>query len=312
MRLVFFGSGSFGLPSLERMAAEHRILAVVTQPDRRAGRGGRLTPTSIADWVRARSDGAELLTPGDVNESGLVAHLQDLEADARVVIAYGQKLGPDLLTGPPTINLHASLLPRWRGAAPINHAILAGDAETGNSVIDVVDRMDAGAILGQSRRAIDPTLTAGQLHDLLAQDGAALLAQVLARIADGTVTRTPQNEALVTRAPKLSRTDAWIDFADDAGACRRRVHGLAPWPGVSVSFRGRGLKLLRVQETTAPAHEEEPGRIIDALEGTVQCGQATSLRVLEVQPEARKAMTWRQFAIGQRVEAGERLIGGRP
>lgn len=307
MDLVFFGSGAFGVPTLAALAERHAVRAVVTQPDRPAGRGGAVTPTPIAAWASTRR-GVTLLKVERINDASFVREVRALRVDAFVVIAFGRKLGRDLLEGVFAINLHASLLPRWRGAAPINAAILAGDAETGNSVITLADRMDAGDVLARSRRPIDPGLTAGELHDLLAADGPALVAGVLDRWASGTLVREEQDESLVTLAPKLSRRDGWVDFSQGAEAARRRVHGLTPWPGVTVTFRGESLKLLRVQPAGFGDEQAPPGTLLDPGAGTVACG-GDVLRVLEVQPAGRRAMAWDEFARGRRIIRGERLEG---
>lgn len=305
MRVLFLGSGAFGLPTLEAIAARHELAGVVTQPDKPAGRSRKLTPTPIGAWAEANRPDVPLEKPASVNEAGVRDRLRAIGADAWVVIAFGQKLGQALLSDRFAVNLHASRLPRWRGAAPIHAAILAGDTETGNSVITLADRMDAGLILAQSRRPIEPGQTAGDLHDLLASDGPELVLDVLARHKAGTLQAQPQDDAAVTLAGKLSKGDAWVDFADSAEGVRRRVHGLNPWPGVTVMFRGEPLKLHRVGVTAAPAGAG-PGVIVDAEAGLVACGSG-AVRLLEVQPAGRKPMSYADFARGSRPEPGETL-----
>ncbi len=319
MNIVFFGSGEFGLPTLKALAAGHTVTGVVTQPDRPAGRSRVMTPTPIGAWATVNLRSAAVLKPEDVNTPEVMATVRGLPADAWVVIAFGQKLSPALLEGRFAINLHASLLPRWRGAAPINHAVLAGDKRTGNSVITLADRMDAGLILGQSEREVLPLLTAGDLHDKLAQDGPALVQEVLARHQAGGAQGRAQDPKLVTKAPKLSRADAWVDFADDAEVCRRRVHGLSPWPGVSITAAGVELKLLRVGAETDSAGRQKyhrgdalPGELLDPVQGLVACGDATILRILEVQPAGGRPMSWHSFALGRRPQAGDRVLCNSP
>ncbi len=306
MKLVFFGSGAFGLPTLQSLAEHHDIAAVITQPDRSAGRGGSLTPTPIGQWAAANLPETPLLKPEKVNQ--LTDQIRAFNAEAWVVIAFGQKLGAKLLDGVFAINLHASLLPRWRGAAPINAAILAGDSETGNSIITLADRMDAGLILAQSHRPIDPAETAGELHDLLSEDGPDLVESVLADHARGTVRLQAQDEALVTIAPKLSKSDGWVDFTQEAESCRRRIQGLNPWPGITVQFRDLPLKLTRAI-TVSDEADSAPGTILNADAGLISCGNATTLKLLEVHPAGRKNMTWPDFCRGHRVNEGERFIG---
>jgi methionyl-tRNA formyltransferase len=318
MRIVFFGSGAFGLPSLQHLAQHHTLLTVVSQPDKPAGRGSQLTPTPIAEWAAKSLTHVPLIRPTTVNEPSVRDALRALEADAWVVIAFGQKLGRALLDGKFAVNLHASLLPRWRGAAPIHAAILAGDTTTGNSVITLADKMDAGLVLGQSHRDIAPDITTGQLHDQLANDGPALLDQVLTQHATSSLTPQVQDESRITLAGKLGRADAYVDFAQTSEQCRCRINGLSPWPGVSVQFRGTALKLLRATSGPSIAIDAPPGTVIDASRGHIACAGRTTLELIEVQPAGKRAMPWRDFANGQRVRAmspldqseADRLIGG--
>ncbi|MCC6660724.1 MAG: methionyl-tRNA formyltransferase [Phycisphaerales bacterium] len=310
MDIVFFGSGAFGVPTLAALAERHRLVAVVSQPDRRAGRGDHDRPTPCADWAEAPARGIRVLKPERVNEPRVVAEIRAFRADAWVVVAFGQKLSASLLDGVLAINLHGSLLPRWRGAAPINAAVLAGDAESGNSVITLADRMDAGLVLGRSRRVIDPMQTAGELHDQLAADGPVLIEDALSRHAAGTLRGEVQDESLVTLAPKLSKIDAWVDFAASPVACQRRVHGLTPWPGVTVGFRGQPLKLLRVKPAGGLG-EPPGGTVSDPHLGLISCG-AGLLSLLEVQAAGKRPMTWDAFARGARVRKGEVLGAWKP
>jgi len=311
VRIVFFGSGEFGLPTLTALTESHDVALVVSQPDRPAGRRRRPTPTPVAAWTAEQAPRIPLFQPPDVNEAAVCNEIRAVETDAWIVIAFGQKLGQPLLADRFAINLHASLLPRWRGAAPINHAILAGDAETGNSVITVTQRMDAGLLLARTRRAIDPLLTAGELHNLLAADGPPAVLETLQRKQAGTLEPEEQDESLVTKAPKLTKSDGWIDFAQPAEICRRRVHGLTPWPGVPARLGDQSLKLHRVQAGAAE-NQEAPGTILDAESGLVACGQSTALRLLEVQPSGKRVMPWADFVRGRAVHAGDTLEGNPP
>ena len=308
MRIVYFGSGAFGLPTLEALARRHEVVAVVTQPDRPAGRGGTLTPTPIAEWAARRLPGVPLLKPFSVNEPDPAGLLRAFDADAWVVIAFGQKLGRSLLERVTAINLHASLLPRWRGAAPISAAILAGDEVSGNSVITLADRMDAGLILGQATRPIGPALTAGELHDQLASDGPALVLDVLDAHAAGRLTPRAQEESLATKAPKLSRADDWLDLSLDASINARRINALSPWPGITVRIAAIPLKLLRAKAVQGDAHQTAvPGTITDAARGLFACA-AGSLELLDLQPAGGRAMSWSDFAHGRRIPTGAVLL----
>ena len=301
MNIVFFGSGAFGIPTLEALAERHTLKHIVTQPDRKAGRGRRLTPTPIAQWADGHALGVPVLKAERVNEHEVVERIRAVDADAWVVIAFGQKLGSPLLADRFAINLHASLLPRWRGAAPINHAILAGDTETGNTVITLADRMDAGQILGQTRRAIDPTITAGELHDLLSADGPALVLEVLEHHESGSLDPHRQDETAVTLAPKLSKDEGWLNFALPADFLKRVVNGLTP----------TALRFAPPQVIDAHA-QEEPGTIVDAALGLVARGRTTVLHVLEVQPAGKRAMPWADFARGAGVSEGDRFDEDEP
>lgn len=310
MRVVFFGSGAFGLPTLGELSRHHDLLAIVTQPDKPAGRGARLTPTPVGAWAGEHAPDAEVLKPDDVNEPPARDRIRSLPADAWVVIAFGQKLSGELLRDRFAVNLHASLLPRWRGASPVQSAILGEDPLTGNSVITLADRMDAGLVLAQSRREIAETMTAGELHDALSLDGAALVEDVLRAHAQERLEGRRQDEGLVTRARKLSKNDAWIDWASPSARCRCRINALSPWPGVEVTLGGQALKLLRAGPG-GQAGAGSPGELVDVRQGLIACGDGRSVRLLEVQAPGKRAMAWDDFARGRALERGMLLEGGR-
>lgn len=308
-RVVYFGSGAFGLPTLAMLAARTDVAAVVSQPARPAGRGGKPAPTPIAAWCVEHRPHVPLLTPASVNDADSIVSIRGFGADAWVVAAFGQKLGAALLEDQFAVNLHASRLPRWRGASPVQAAILAGDSETGNSVITLAERIDAGLVLAQSRITIDPSWTAGDLERVLADDGPGLVWDVLERHAAGTLVGRHQDPALVTRAPKLSKADAWMRFEDGAEACRRRIHGLNPWPGVTASIAGQDVKLSRAAVVeSAPGEAEQPvGMIVDVERGEVACRGGARLRLIEVHPAGGRRMTWVEFVRGRRIKAGEMI-----
>lgn len=332
MDLVYFGSGAFGIPTLRELVQKHQIKCIVTQPDRPAGRGGTPTPTPIAQWASEHAPQILILKPEKVNVPEVVSQIRGFAAPAWVVIAFGQKLGKALLADQFAINLHASLLPRWRGAAPIHAAILGGDTVTGNSVITLADRMDAGLVLGTTQRAIPPEVTAGEMHDILAADGPEVVLEVLDKHVQGQLQGVVQDESLVTLASKFTKADGYVDFTKTADACRVRVHGLTPWPGVTVEWRGNGgsagsgtglmLKVLRVrvaQESEVSGvvaiewKQVEPGCVVHSMKGWVACGLGSDrsvLELIEVQPANGKAMKWEDFARGRRVAAGDMLLGG--
>ena len=312
MRIVFFGSGEFGLPALAHLHANHDLVAVISQPDRPAGRRRSVTPTGVARW--AQTAGVTLVRCPNVNDMALICQVAAYRADAAVVIAFGQKLGPALLEvlGPWAINLHGSLLPQYRGAAPIAWAMIRGEHETGLSVISLAVRMDAGLIYGQQRIAIDPDWTAGELHGRLAAMGPALIEQMLVRIIAGTLEGHQQDETQVTRAPKLSKRDGQVNFTLDAVTVRCRIHGLTPWPGVRVRWQrrrdGREQHLIvqRVKDDPHLAHNEPPGTVLPDCRVAVGTG---AVQLLQVQLPGRRPMPMAAFAHGHQLAAGDLLLG---
>lgn len=322
MRLILLGSGEFAAPTFEHLRQRHEIAAVVSQPDRPAGRHRRLTATPAAAW--AATHGLALLKTPDANEPATVRSLSLLQPDAAVVIAFGQKLSPALIDalGPLAINLHASLLPRHRGAAPINWAMIRGDHETGLSVIGLAQRMDAGAVYAQARTVIEPTETAGELHDRLARMGGELVQGVLEDLQRDALEPLPQDDAEATRAPKLSKADGWIDFDDDCFRVRCRVHGLTPWPGVSVHWikpdgSSRPLMLRRVRDepdlscfiATQRKRDPKPGDVLEGLR--VQCRDGV-VHLLELQAPGGNVMDAAAFARGHGLAAGDRFTSVHP
>jgi methionyl-tRNA formyltransferase len=300
-RLVYFGSGAFGLPTFERLAADHEIALVVTQPDRPSGRGRALTPTPIA--VAAANRDLPILKPERVNDDPVREAIRKVAADAFIVIAFGQKLSQELLGSVFAINLHASLLPKFRGAAPINWAMIHNEPQTGVSVIGLADRMDAGDIYLQLSTPIDPMETAGELHDRLANLGPQAVVETLAAMQSGTLAAQPQDERLASRAPKLSRMDGTISFDQPATLVRARIHGVTPWPGCTVTLGEKPLRLHRVQamETTARAGGIPSGALRDDL--AIQC-QTGALRILEVQPAGSIVMSFDAYCRGHNVRPG--------
>ena len=290
LRILFAGSGAFGEPTLRAVVnAGHQIVGVYTQPDRPAGRGKKLTPTPVAGV--AADLGTVALRTDNINAEVLPA------ADVLVVIAFGQKIAPHVVNHARlgSVNLHASLLPKYRGAAPINWAMLAGDATTGNSVIRLADRMDAGAVLGTSELTIGDAKTAGELHDRLAADGAPLILRVLSQLADGTAVERPQDHALATVAPKLSRATAVIDWSQPAALVARRINGLSPWPGCRVRV-GDGATVTLVRGRPGGLSRGTPGTIVG---NGVVAGDGRVVELVDVQPEGGRAMPLADYRRGR-------------
>jgi methionyl-tRNA formyltransferase len=237
MNVVYLGSGEFGVECLKALSeSRHALRLVVTQPANPAGRGRKPNPTSVARWASAHA--VPLIETDNVNAPGTIEKIASREPDLTVVIAFGQKVGSELVHLSPqrAINVHASLLPKYRGAAPINWAIINGETETGISIITVAEKMDAGQIIAQGRTDIGRDETAGQLHDRLAQIAAPLLLKTIDQIADGTAVYAEQDHTEATFAPKLKKTDGFIDFGGPAEVLSRKIRGLWPWPGASADY----------------------------------------------------------------------------
>ena len=292
MKIAFLGSGTFGLPTLKQLAESHEVVCVVTSTDKTAGRNRTPTPTPIGDW--ASRHGLQVLKTDNVNEPEMMKQIADLKVDAVVVIAFGQKLSEELIQAQRTMNLHASLLPRWRGAAPINAAIVCGDEYSGVSVITLAQQMDAGLILGQRSTKIGITETAGELHDRLAELGPALMLDVLTSEEAGEI----QDEALVTYAPKLSREDALLDLSLDANVVARTIRGLSPWPCCHLMISGIDCKILNAFAKNSSGNV---GVILE--DGTIATGTG-SIEILEMKPAGSKAMSWKDFCNGRSIKAG--------
>jgi methionyl-tRNA formyltransferase len=292
MRILFLGSGEFGLPTLQHLMTEHDIVGVVTSPDRTAGRNRKPTPTPIGNW--AEQAGLHLLKTDNINSDEMLAKITALHIDAMVVIAFGQKLSDELINAQRTMNLHASLLPRWRGASPINAAIVHGDSTSGVSVITLAQKMDAGLILGQVETTIGATETAGELHDRLSLLGPNLVLEVL----EGNGEAHIQDETLVTYASKLSRKDALLDLSQDAQTVAQTIRGLSPWPCCHMTIGGVDCKILRAIANTSS------GVIGEVLEdGSIATGTG-SIEILEMKPAGSKAMSWKDFCNGRSIQAG--------
>lgn len=317
-RVAFLGSGAFGVPTLEALGRGFEVPLVISQPDRPAGRGRLETPTPVSARILEDVDGGafagtELVRTENANGAAVVERLADHRVDAMVVIAFGQKLGAALLDGRFAINLHASLLPRWRGAAPINRSMMAGDAETGVSVISLASRMDAGEVHATRSTAIDPRETAGELHDRLAVLGVDAVMEVLDRFAAGVVESIVQDEAAVTAAAKLSKAEATVDFDRSADRVRGRIHGLVPWPGCQVeAVEPNGTThRLRIHRVEALPDTVDGGAGTLFEDGTVAC-RTGAVRLLEVQIPGGRAMDWADLRRGRPFPEGTRLqaLGG--
>ena len=310
MRLLFFGSGAFGMPTLQSLCKAHQVVEVISQPDKPAGRKRVLTPTPIAQW--ALEKGYAVPRIDNVNTPEFVDQVRDYNADASVVIAFGQKLGPELLDamGKLAVNLHASLLPKYRGAAPINWAMIDNEPVTGVSVIGLAQRMDAGPVYAMDSLSIDPTETAGELHDRLSLLGPGAVGCVLEQLAADRLAPVEQDESLATKARKFTKADGTVSFDQPAALVRARIHGLTPWPGCRVRWinadgEDKGLLMLKrvAEETTNQSYK--PGRIGEHL--NVACADGHAVSLLELQAPGGKAMSAEDFARGQGLTEADRL-----
>lgn len=316
MRILFFGSGEFAIPTLRSIAdGGHEIAAVVTQPDRPRGRGKEMSPTPVKSAAIDR--GLSVLATDDVNGAEITENLKSLSADLAYVAAFGQKIGKELLSAFPVgiVNLHASLLPALRGAAPINWAIINGDEETGVTVFRLVEKMDAGPILVQRSTVIGDVETADELHDRLARIGCDAVRATLELLAAQPDTPgTPQDPAKATIAPKLSKNDGHIAFDQPAAQLANRILGLWSWPGAACRYcsadgrRDEIVTLARARPyegRTTPAGAEEAGRITDVLSVRAADGE---LEILEIKPAGGRLMPWQDFVNGRHVAEGDRLM----
>lgn len=309
LRIVFFGTPDFAVPTLRRLIdSEHQVVAVVSQPDRPRGRGHHVAVT--ATKTAAVERGVPVLQPARIRDAGFLAEVRDLAPDLGVVAAYGKLLPDDLLAIPRLgmINVHASLLPRWRGAAPVHRAVIAGDPETGVTIMRVVTELDAGPMFAKVTRPIGDDATSVEVERDLAAQGADLLAAVVSDMAAGRATETPQDAALVTYAPKIEKAEGAVDWSLPAARLHNLVRGLQPWPLVSARIAGNRLLVHKTALATALT-PDTPGTIVRA-EGDrfeIAAGDGRVLRLLVVQPEGRRPMTAREFLAGRAVPPGTKV-----
>jgi methionyl-tRNA formyltransferase len=308
-RVVYFGTPAFAVPSLDRLlASPHRLVAVVSQPDRPRGRGHQLQPTPTKELALAHH--VPVLQPTRIKDEAFLQAIRDLAPDLGVVAAFGRIL-PDALLAIPRlgmINVHASLLPKYRGAAPVHRAVLAGDAETGVTIMRVVSELDAGPMFAKRTIPIPPDGTSGEIEAMLAVAGAELMLTVLDDLCTGRAIETPQDHALATYAPKITKEEGTIEWTDPARSLHDKVRGLQPWPLASTTLRGVRY-VIRRSALTGQMTAAEPGTIAMAHgdDLIVAAGGGSALRILEVQPEGRRAMTAREFLAGHRLVAGDRF-----
>jgi methionyl-tRNA formyltransferase len=307
LRVVFMGTPDFAVPTLSEIVGQgHEVAAVYTRAPAAAGRGMELKPSPVHRM--AQRFGLPVLTPESLRGEEAAERFRSHDADVVVVVAYGMILPASILGVPPLgcLNLHASLLPRWRGAAPIQRAVMAGDTETGVAVMRMEEGLDTGPVAMVERVPIGPDMTAGELHDRLMGLGADLMVRALAALSRGALHFTPQPEEGVTYAHKLTNAEARIDWAQPAKAVHDRIRGLSPFPGAffAADF-GKGPERVKVLRSVLTKGAGGPGTLLD-VSGTVACGDG-AVRLLQIQPAGKQAMAADEFLRGRRLPAGARL-----
>ncbi len=298
-RVIFMGTPEFAVPCLQALIETQQVVGVVTQPDKPAGRGNQLRPSPVK--VVAEAAGLPVYQPRSLRPEAAAEPLRAWAPDVIVVAAFGQILRPHVLDLPPhgSLNVHASLLPRWRGASPIQHAILAGDETTGITLMRMDEGLDTGPMYAQESLAIDPRETAATLHDRLAALGAAMLRRYLDDILAGRLLSTPQDDNGSTYAPMIRKEAGVIDWTQDAAAIDRLIRAMTPWPGAYTVWDGAPLKVLRARPVGSGLPPERPGHVArHAGEVAVVAGQG-GLLLEEVQLPGKRAMAAVDFARGR-------------
>lgn len=308
LRVVFFGTPAFAVPTLDALlASRHTVVAVVTQPDRARGRGHKVSDAPVK--VRARATGLPILQPATLKDPSFLAEFAALDADIGVVAAYGKILSETVLATPRLgmVNVHASLLPRYRGAAPVHRAIVAGERETGVTIMRVVKALDAGPMLADSRRPIGPDETSEEVERDLAHLGAPLLVATLDRLAAGTARETPQDDSASTYAPRLKKEDGSIDWGWPASRIHNLVRGLHPWPHAYTFLQGARI-ILRRTSPVIGCSVAAPGEVVHAHGDDLRVSTGDGgIRLVELQVEGKRPMSAREFLAGHRLGAGDRF-----
>lgn len=319
VKTLFYGTPAFALPTLQRLLdSPHPVVAVVTQPDRPRGRGRRVSASPVKQWATAHD--IPVLEPTRARSDTLQQAVAAFDADLAVVAAYG-KILPDALLDTPrlgTINVHASLLPKYRGAAPIQRAILAGETTTGVTIIRLVAETDAGPMLARGAVTIGPEETSAVVEQTLARLGADLLLEAVNALEIGHATMTAQDHAAATYAPRLTRDDGVIDWSRPARAIHDQIRGLHPWPHACAMLDGSRYLIHRSRPLDrAASHGTRrigPGELLDATGDrlVVATGENTSLAILDIQPEGRRPVPTRAFLAGHRWTIGQRFDAASP
>ena len=305
LRLAFFGTPDFAVPTLRALiGSRHDVVALVSQPDRPKGRGQKLQPTPTKQL--ALEAGVPVLQPAKIRDEAFLASFRDLRIDLGVVAAYGKILPDALLAIPPMgmINVHASLLPAYRGAAPVHRAVIDGLTETGVTIMRVVRELDAGPMLARVARPIGEDETSVEVERGLAELGAGLLVEVIEQLAGGIAKEEPQDDGAATYAAKITRDESPVDWTLPAAMIHNRVRGLQPWPLVSARLDGHRYLLHRTTYDAGPL-TAQPGTIVEAAGDRLVVATASGrLQILQLQPEGRRVLSSREFLAGYRSRPG--------
>lgn len=307
-RIVFMGTPDFAVPCLERLIQDgHEIVGVFSQPDRPKGRGNHLEPTPVKK--AALQHDVPVFQPTKLKDGTALALLQELAPDLIVVVAYGRILPKEILEVPPLgcINVHASLLPRWRGSAPIQWSIISGDEQTGVSTMYMAEELDAGDIIFQSATPIGTEETAGALFERLSQMGAELISKTVVALGEKSAPRIPQNTYQVTYAPMLEKQMGLLDFNQESKKTCQLIRGVSPWPGAYCFLNGE--RLVVKQGVTREDYSGTPGEILNAKELIVGTKDG-AVQFLTVQPAGKKEMTGSAYSAGRRLQGGEIFTQG--
>jgi methionyl-tRNA formyltransferase len=308
LKILFMGTPEFALVSLKKLCeSEGNVCALVCQPDKPKGRGQKLMPCPSKKW--AEENKIVVMQPDRCKDCGFVEEVKKIAPDLIVVASFGQILPRDLLEVPKfgSINVHSSLLPKYRGASPITYAILNGDQETGVTVMQIVEKLDAGPILLQRALPIEPDDTAGTLHDKIAKLGAELLKEAIDLIKAGKIKPVPQDDSQAVYAPMLKKEQGRIDWKEPAEIIGRKIRAFNPWPG---AFLGEGVNLIKIWKASPSSGKGAPGEILEAHNKWIEvaCGIG-SLRILELQPASKKIMSPEAFLAGRKIQVGEKFQG---
>ena len=308
MNIVFMGTPEFALPTLRKIYnSSHSIISVVTQPDRPKGRGQIKVASTIKNF--AIENNIPLLQPANVNAENFIQLLLEKRPDYIIVVAFGQILREALLKVPKQfcINLHSSLLPKYRGAAPINRAILNGDVRSGVTTMIMDKGMDTGDILLTRETSIEKDDDAQSLHDKLAEQGGKLVLETLARLEKNNLLPTPQDSDLASYAPKLKKEESLIDWKMTANNILNKIRGLTPWPGTHTLFNGKRLCILK-SEVIKGGPSDRPGYIERITDSGIEVGTGEKrLKITELKPEGKKAMPAKSFLSGYKINSGDKL-----